>query len=147
MKKNEKFMKRRDFLGWIFKGTIGIWFLSIIGAIISFIKFPKIEKEEIEKEIEIKGHEDLKPWDGKFIPHFKTPLFLIKTETGFIAISAVCTHMKCILEYKKEERLINCPCHGGIFDLNGNPLKGPIPFPLKKYEVQKRGERIYVILE
>ncbi|MEO0259995.1 MAG: Rieske (2Fe-2S) protein [candidate division WOR-3 bacterium] len=139
-------MKRRDFLNYIFKGTIFAWFLGIIGSILSFIKLPKIEREEFEKEIEIKGANELAPWEYKFIPHLKEPLFFIKTETGFIAISAVCTHMKCILEYKKEERMINCPCHGALFDLNGNPLKGPPSFPLKRYEIEKRGDKFYVIL-
>ena len=139
-------MKRRDFLKIIFKGTIGGWFLTIIGAILSFLKFPKIEREEFEKEIEIKGVEDLKIWEAKFVPHLKEPLFFIKTESGFIAISAVCTHMKCILEYKEEDRMISCPCHAALFDLNGNPLKGPPSIPLKRYNIEKRGERIYVIL-
>lgn len=140
-------MKRRDFLIYIFKATIGAWFAGIIGAILSFIKIPKTQKEEFEKEIEIKDVQNLKTWEGKFIPHLKEPLFFIKTETGFIAISAVCTHMKCILEYKKEEKIINCPCHGALFDLNGNPLKGPPSFPLKRYNIGKRGDKIYVIFK
>lgn len=140
-------MKRRDFLNYIFKGTILAWIFGIVGAIISFIKIPKIQREEFEKEIEIKDVQNLKTWEGKFIPHLKEPLFFIKTETGFIAISAVCTHKKCVLEYKREERMINCPCHGALFDLNGNPLKGPSSFPLKRYDVEKRGEKFYVILK
>jgi cytochrome b6-f complex iron-sulfur subunit len=140
-------MKRRDFLAWIFKATIGSWILGFVGSILSFIKFPKIEKEEFEKEIEIKGHENLKTGEAKFIPHLKEPLFLIKTEKGFVAISAVCTHLKCILEYNFENKRIDCPCHGAIFDLNGNPIEGPPKIPLKRYEVKERGGKVYVVLE
>ncbi|TDI85191.1 MAG: hypothetical protein E2O78_04900 [Caldithrix sp.] len=28
-----------------------------------------------------------------------------------------------------------CPCHDGVFDVNGNVVSGPPPRPLQKYEV------------
>ena len=36
-----------------------------------------------------------------------------------------CTHMGCSLNYNKEEKVYECPCHGSRFDNKGNVLNGP----------------------
>lgn len=138
-------MKRRDFLKWIFKGTIFTWLAGMIGAILTFIKIPRKEIRSFEREIEVGEFDGLRVGEGKFIPHLKEPIWVIRTEGGYIALSAVCTHMKCILEYRKDEKVIRCPCHSAIFDLNGNVIEGPPPFPLKRYQVEIKGGKVYVI--
>jgi Rieske Fe-S protein len=39
-----------------------------------------------------------------------------------IAFSATCTHMGCIVQWKGDERVFRCPCHGGEFQENGRPV-------------------------
>ena len=36
-----------------------------------------------------------------------------------------CSHMGCALNYNKEERVYECPCHGSRFDKQGNVLNEP----------------------
>ncbi|MEZ0327534.1 MAG: FAD-dependent oxidoreductase [Fimbriimonas sp.] len=48
------------------------------------------------------------------------------------AVSAVCTHMGCILAFNNAERSWDCPCHGSRFDTDGTVLHGPAVSPLKK---------------
>ncbi|HET6245169.1 MAG: FAD-dependent oxidoreductase [Bacteroidetes bacterium] len=40
-------------------------------------------------------------------------------------LSAVCTHMKCIVNWNSAEKSWDCPCHGSRFDLNGTVIEGP----------------------
>jgi cytochrome b6-f complex iron-sulfur subunit len=56
------------------------------------------------------------------------PALLLHTQSGFSAISLVCTHLGCTVESKPEG--FACPCHGSRFDLQGNVTRGPAEKPL-----------------
>ena len=54
-------------------------------------------------------------------------------QASFIVLSAVCTHMGCIVNYSPAQADIECPCHGARFQLDGAVKLGPASSPLKKY--------------
>lgn len=46
------------------------------------------------------------------------------------SVSAVCTHMGCLVHFNEAERSWDCPCHGSRFDVDGGVLDGPALQPL-----------------
>ena len=52
---------------------------------------------------------------------------------GIHAISAVCTHLGCVVNRTTEGFF--CPCHGSRFDASGRVKAGPAPRPLPWHRV------------
>jgi len=60
-------------------------------------------------------------------------VYIVRTTDGFHAVSAVCTHLGCITQWKPEANQIACPCHGSKFTALGNKIEGPAPRPLPHF--------------
>lgn len=56
-------------------------------------------------------------------------LWIYSDADGLFAISAVCTHLGCIVQSQGAEGFF-CPCHGSRFDSQGRATAGPAPGPL-----------------
>jgi cytochrome b6-f complex iron-sulfur subunit len=55
---------------------------------------------------------------------------VIKGEDGLYALIRNCTHMGCIPNYSENDGQYLCPCHGSVFTLEGDVVRGPAPEPL-----------------
>jgi cytochrome b6-f complex iron-sulfur subunit len=62
-------------------------------------------------------------------------VYIVRTEQGFYAVSAVCTHLGCITQWKPEADQIQCPCHGSKFKSDGIKVEGPAPRPLPHFAI------------
>ena len=40
--------------------------------------------------------------------------------------SASCSHLGCIVAWDNVKHVFRCPCHGAVFDDQGNPIAGPV---------------------
>ena len=60
------------------------------------------------------------------------------------AFSAICTHLGCLVNFNRVKGEFICPCHGGIYDLDGNVVAGPPPAPLKRLPVKIEGGKVLV---
>lgn len=60
-------------------------------------------------------------------------VFVLNQPDGIRALSAICTHLGCIVAYSGTEFF--CPCHGSKFDNLGNVMSGPAPKALEWLQV------------
>ena len=45
-------------------------------------------------------------------------------------LSAVCTHLGCVVPWNKAENKFMCPCHGSQYNDEGKVVRGPAPLSL-----------------
>jgi len=61
-------------------------------------------------------------------------IMVIRTsDTAVLALSAICTHAGCSMDYVASSHRLNCPCHGSQFNEQGQAVVGPARSPLKSY--------------
>lgn len=61
----------------------------------------------------------------------RTVVYLVRTgDQDVRALHSTCTHLGCRTSYDRRVKRIVCPCHGGVFDVQGNVVAGPPPEPL-----------------
>ena len=82
---------------------------------------------------------------------FKPPTRLELTDQGFVAYSAVCTHLGCIVSWVKSQQdpaasYTECFCHNSIFDppQGAKVIGGPAPIPLAQIGVKVSEDGILV---
>jgi cytochrome b6-f complex iron-sulfur subunit len=65
------------------------------------------------------------------------PAMLIHHLDGsWVALTAVCTHLGCTVQYEPQMNRIHCACHGGVYHpRTGANVSGPPPKPLKLFKV------------
>ncbi len=72
-------------------------------------------------------------------------VYIVRTDKGLWAMSAVCTHLGCITQWKPESDQIACPCHGSKFERNGKVGAGPAPRPLPHFAVRIAADGALVV--
>jgi cytochrome b6-f complex iron-sulfur subunit len=60
-------------------------------------------------------------------------VFLVRQGNTFRCLSAICTHLGCTVN--RVEHGYHCPCHGSLFDEQGNVKSGPAPRQLEWFQV------------
>ncbi len=73
------------------------------------------------------------------------PAVILQPSPGdFIALSAVCTHLGCVVAWQEQAGEFLCPCHGGRFSAQGLVLGGPPPKPLESFVVELDGDQLKI---
>jgi cytochrome b6-f complex iron-sulfur subunit len=65
-------------------------------------------------------------------------------QSAYLALSSICTHAGCNVNYNSSGKDFVCPCHGGVYDINGKVVSGPPPAPLAQYQVAVSGSTLSV---
>lgn len=88
-------------------------------------------------QITLKDAQKLPAGSALMFKFGSSPAMLIHHQDGsWVALSAVCTHLGCTVQYEPQMNRIHCACHGGVYDpRTGANVSGPPPKPLKVFKV------------
>ena len=122
---------RREFLNEIAGGALGIAGLGSMAVTYLYLS-PNVLFEP--PTMFRAGNPDLYPLDSVTFLQDQQ-VYIVRTAQGFYAVSAVCSHLGCIMQWKPEDNLIACPCHGSKFQSDGTKVAGPAPRPLPHFAI------------
>ena len=107
--------------------------VSVVSAVFRFYLIPPSDKDTRGKvRIPLK---DIAAGDAKFFEYNGSAAVLIMKQGGsLLALSAVCPHLGCIVQWEKVKQQFICPCHAGYFTADGEVISGPPPGPLARLQ-------------
>ncbi|MBG6233953.1 glycine/D-amino acid oxidase-like deaminating enzyme/nitrite reductase/ring-hydroxylating ferredoxin subunit [Pedobacter sp. CAN_A7] len=81
---------------------------------------------------------ELAPGTGMVVKYQDEKLAIYKDQMGKVtALSPVCTHAGCIVNFNQTEGSWDCPCHGGRYDCYGKVITGPPTKDLAQIQLEE----------
>jgi cytochrome b6-f complex iron-sulfur subunit len=124
-------ISRRDFLNEVTAGALGI---AGLGALVVTYRYLSPNALFEPSTTFRAGNPDLYPVNSVTFNQDQQ-VYIVRTQEGFYAVSAVCTHLGCITQWKPDANLIACPCHGSKFKSDGTKVEGPAPRSLPHFAI------------
>ncbi len=106
--------------------------LCVVGATLLWFVYPRATYEP-SKIFKAKRPEQYEMGSVNLVTGRK--VWIVRTEEGFYALLAICTHLGCQPVWYEAQQIFKCPCHGSRFHKNGVNFAGPAPRPLFHLEI------------
>ncbi len=133
---------RRQFLGLCLGGLATGAFAGVAYPVYRYLS--PISDQGVAGKLVIHGSE-LAGDGAKFFQYAGSSAVLVRSVGGdLIALSAVCTHLGCIVQWHKESQEFICPCHAGRYSADGAVVSGPPPKPLPRLPISVVNDTITV---
>ncbi|RMF92212.1 MAG: Rieske (2Fe-2S) protein [Candidatus Schekmanbacteria bacterium] len=143
MEKNESIFGRRTFIDYIIGFVVSAWAFLTAYVTLAYLWPSKKSIGAGGKSVTI-PLSDVPEGKARKIRYEGKPAIIIRTSEGVFALSAVCTHLGCLVNWHEGDQLIECPCHAAKFDIRGNVIGGPAPKPLQSYRAEIKGDIIKI---
>lgn len=136
--------KRREFLIFGLSSSLAAFLGMLLYPVLRYVMPPPVP-ESTQNSVKAASTDEIKPNSAKIFPFAGKPAILVRNAEGeYRALSAVCPHLNCTVQYRQDFKLIWCACHNGRFDLNGKVVSGPPPKNLQIFDVNIMGKDIIV---
>lgn len=133
---------RRKFLGLCLGGVATGALAALIYPLYRYLAPRPVESSAGKVVIPLN---DVPEGEAKFFEFAGASAVLVKKRGGeLVALSAVCTHLGCIVQWEKDKQEFLCPCHGGLYTADGTVISGPPPKPLPKLPLTVANETITI---
>ncbi len=137
-------MGRRSLLKkiWPILGSLAAIELLWVGG--SIFKSKQEQKSgNLEQQVLAGKVEDFNTSSITAIPQGQ--FYLARLENGgFLALSPICTHLGCSINWNDDKNIFVCPCHGSTFSMEGEVLTSPATRPLDIFPIKIEDGHILV---
>ena len=136
---DEPHLTRRGFLEWLIAALAVFGGLVAVDGVLAYLR-PGVAGTW--GAVEVAGVAEIPPGQAEAVPFKGSSALVIHVGDQFVACSALCTHEGCLVRWDAERGQIICPCHLGVFDVEGNVVAGLPPRPLQKLRVEVVGDKL-----
>jgi Rieske Fe-S protein len=70
--------------------------------------------------------------------------WVLERNGELVALSTVCPHLGCAIDYDADSGKFLCPCHDSFFSLDGAVQTGPSPRGMDSLELETQGDRVAI---
>jgi cytochrome b6-f complex iron-sulfur subunit len=136
---------RRSFLGKLMFGTVLAGVVAAVGSVVAYLlPSAKVSARLNQRRAKVGKTESIAQGKGKLVLVDDEPVWVVHLPSGFIGMSALCTHRGCIVRWEEKLKIFSCPCHDGHFDDRGNVVAGLPRQPLTHFRVGLVNGDVYV---
>lgn len=82
--------------------------------------------------------------DGEVVTVREGKYYLTRSGDHMMALYWKCVHLGCTVPWNDAAHLFMCPCHGSVYNIDGQNVAGPAPRPLDFMEIKVDGQTILV---
>ncbi|NTU67592.1 MAG: Rieske 2Fe-2S domain-containing protein [Chlorobiaceae bacterium] len=135
--------ERRGFLHKVVGGVGAVVAASTLYPVVKFIVPPVKEIKQV-KELTVGKASEVPAGSGKIYQFNEDKVIVVNKGGALTAVSAVCTHLGCLVRWEEADNQLFCPCHGAKYKQTGEIISGPQPKPLKQYKARIDGDSIII---
>ncbi|MFI5378356.1 MAG: ubiquinol-cytochrome c reductase iron-sulfur subunit [Tepidisphaerales bacterium] len=126
-------------------GGMAVLSAGMVGfPIVSFLARP--ESLDLNKPLEV-PLDQLSPGQAKYAEYRGQQLILLTDAKGPKIFSTSCPHLGCNVAWDSGDGVFRCPCHGAIFNGDGQVIRGPVSMPLRSIPYEVKDGKIVVSIE
>lgn len=68
-------------------------------------------------------------------------------DNSLIVYNPHCTHLGCPFSWQSAAKRFFCPCHDGVFAMDGSVVSGPPPRPLDRFQARVEDGKLMILEE
>ncbi len=137
-------MSKRSFIK-IFLSLITVLLTGLVSwAIAKFAAFSG-EKAQI-REIPQSVIDQLEPGVPLHYPDAGVWLVKDANKSNIMVYDDRCPHLGCKYNWIPDKKVFECPCHGSVFDVNGQVKKGPANRAVTKLKLSLDEKKVYKVI-
>jgi menaquinol-cytochrome c reductase iron-sulfur subunit len=107
--------------------------------------FPLGKLDSFQELAPIRAEVDVRKRDGWRVTTTRQTVWVTRSADGqLLVLSAICTHLGCVVPYKPELQQFACPCHRAFYAKDGARISGPQRRGLDPLPTKIENDTLYV---
>jgi cytochrome b6-f complex iron-sulfur subunit len=138
---------RRDFLhrSWLLLGLVAA--AEFLFFIVNLLRPGKEQRSTASSTLKVIGNVEDFPVNSVTTDRINKLFLVRQKDGGFLALSLICSHLGCSVNWDEPNDRFICPCHSSVFDKSGNVINSPAPRALDYFPVAIEAGKVRIDMD